>query len=204
MTAVAAVLALAGGAAGCGSQQQSPASGRPWRVAYDGYGQVRFAAGHITMRPARARSAHSTHAALVLSARSWRDVSIGVRLRTDRQLRRPRPRPWEVGWVVWHYVDNQHFYYLALKPDGWELGKESPGYPGDQRFLATGRTPAFPPGRWYSVSVQQRGQRIQVSVDGRQLVRFTDSRDPYLGGYVGLYTEDASVTFQPTGLTAIP
>ena len=45
--------------------------------------------------------------------------------------------------------------------------------------------------------VQQRGDGIEMDLDGRRLVRFTDTQDPYRSGRVGLYTEDASVTFQP-------
>ena len=79
----------------------------------------------------------------------------------------------------------------------WTSDKADPGYPGDQRFLATATHPVFPPGRWYTVRVQQRGDGIEVDVDGRRLVRLTDSQHPYRSGRVGLYTEDASVTFQP-------
>jgi hypothetical protein len=112
-------------------------------------------------------------------------------------LRGPHPNPWEVGWILWHYTSDQRFYYIILKPNGWELGKADPGYPGDQRFLATATHPVFPPGRWYTVRVHQRGDGIEVDVDGRRLVRLTDSQHPYRSGRVGLYTEDASVTFQP-------
>jgi hypothetical protein len=123
-------------------------------------------------------------------------MSIEVRMRTTRQLRRPQPNPWEVGWLLWHYQDDTHFYYLALKPNGWELGKEDPAYPGNQRYLATGSSPDFALGRWYVVRVSQHGPAIGVTVDGKSLVRVTDTQDPYLSGRVGLYAEDASATFQ--------
>jgi len=175
--------------------------GRPWRLAYDGFGHawssMRRGVTLITVQPARAASPAQTHAALVLSRHTWPDLVAEVRLRTNRQLRGPHPNPWEVGWVLWHYTSDQRFYYIVLKPNGWELGKADPGYPGDQRFLATATHPVFPPGRWYTVRVHQRGDGIEVDVDGRRLVRLTDSQHPYRSGRVGLYTEDASVTFQP-------
>jgi hypothetical protein len=176
-------------------------------VAYDGYGHVTASAqqgaAHLTLVPARPTST-TTHAALVLSRRSWRDLTVRVRVRTNRQLRHPRPHPWEVGWLLWHYTSDARFYYLALKPNGWELGKEDPAYPGGQRFLATGARPAFPPGRWFTIWVRQRGNAIEVDVDGRRLVRFTDRRSPYLVGHVGLYSEDASASFQPIAIQALP
>jgi hypothetical protein len=155
---------------------------------------------HLTLQPARATSPAQTHAALVLSHSSWQDLTVEIRVRTNYQLRQPHPNPWEVGWILWHYVDDQHFYYIALKPNGWELGKADPSYPGQQRYLGTEARPAFPPARWYAVRVQQRGDAIQVSVDGHLLVRFVDTQRPYLSGRVGLYVEDASATFQPVTL----
>ncbi len=200
-----ATLALAG----CHrAQPPAPAPGRQWRVAYNGYGHISERmhgdAIRLTLQPARAESAASTHAALVLSASKWRDFTAEIRVRTNYQLRRPHPNPWEVGWVLWHYVNDQHFYYIILKPNGWELGKEDPAYPGNQRFLVTENSPAFPPARWYDIRVQQRGNVIQVDVDGRRLVRFVDTQRPYLAGLIGLYVEDASATFQPVAIGKAP
>lgn len=60
-----------------------------------------------------------------------------------------QPNPWEVGWLLWcfspdptHPYDpsptsnsNFRFYALCLKPNGWEVSKQDPAYPGGQRFL---------------------------------------------------------------------
>ena len=124
------------------------------------------------------------------------DLDFAVAVTTMRQLRTgSRPRPWEAGWVLWHYSDDRHFYYLVLKPDGWELGKEDPAYPGGQRYLVTRARPAFPIGRTYRVRVGQAGARITVYADGTRLARVTDRQHPYLRGRTGLYAEDAAVTF---------
>jgi hypothetical protein len=192
--------------AGCaGATAPVRTAGRAWRVVYNGYGSVLVRTGpkaDITLHPARPKGAGNSHAALVLSCRDWRDVAIEMRVRTTRQLRRPQPNPWEVGWLIWHYRDSQHFYYLTLKPNGWELGKEDPAYPGSQRYLATGSSPDFPLGRWYLLVVRQRGSVIDVTVDGRSLVRVTDTQHPYLSGWIGLYAEDAAATFQLVSVTA--
>jgi hypothetical protein len=192
--------------AGCaGATAPVRTAGRAWRVVYNGYGSVLVRTGpkaDITLHPARPKGAGNSHAALVLSRRDWRDVAIEMRVRTTRQLRRPQPNPWEVGWLIWHYRDSQHFYYLTLKPNGWELGKEDPAYPGSQRYLATGSSPDFPLGRWYLLVIRQRGSVIDVTVDGRSLVRVTDTQHPYLSGRIGLYAEDAAATFQLVSVTA--
>ena len=205
---VAAALTLLA-LASCGPAETTALGpGRPWRLAYDGYGHVSASTHHsvirLTLQPARPTSPASTHAALVLSRSSWRDLTVEIRVRTSHQLRQPHPNAWEVGWILWHYVNDQHFYYIVLKPNGWELGKADPDYPGHQRFLATGTHPAFPTGRWYTVRVQQRGDTIQANVDGHPLVRFVDTQRPYLSGRVGLYVEDASATFQPVAFDPAP
>jgi YD repeat-containing protein len=203
--AILIVLALAG----C-SQRSATAQyrGGQWRVAYDGFGRVaassRAGARQVTLEPARPDSATTTHSALMLSAGSWRDFSLTVRVRTNYQLRQPHPNAWEVGWILWHYTNDHHFYYLILKPNGFELGKEDPSYPGDQHFLVTSAEPVFPVGRWYLVRVEQRGDVVSVSVAGRKIVRFVDSQRPYTSGRVGLYTEDASATFEPVELAPAP
>lgn len=197
LAAALALLATAGCAA---TGSPAPPVGLGWRVAYDGYGDVQLGHRTVTLTPAGPQAPASTHAALVLSRRSWRDVVIDVRVRTVRQLRRPNPNPWEVGWLLWHYTSDTRFYYVALKPTGWEVGKEDPGFPGDQRFLATGGQPRFPPGPWYQVRVRQAGQVITIWVDGVRLTRLADTQQPYLSGRVGLYAEDASAMFQPVSI----
>lgn len=200
LAAALTVLAVAG----CSATAPPPGPGRPWRIAYDGYGHVSASAHRgvlrLTLQPARPTSPTDTHAALVLSRNRWRDLTADIRIRTNRQLRRLHPNAWEVGWLLWHYTNDQHFYYIILKPNGWELGKEDPRYRGNQRYLATGTHPAFPTARWYAVRIQQRGDAIQVNVDGHRLIRFVDTQNPYLSGRVGLYTEDASATFQPVAI----
>ena len=185
---------------GCGAAETPHVYGHPWHVAYTGYGRVlasNYGAASITLQPARSTSPWRTHAALVLSSRPWNDVLVEVRLRTNRQLRLPHPNPWEVAWLLWDYGSNCRFYYVALKPNGWEIGKEEPPRPCHQRFLATGSTPAFPIGRRYVLRVRQRGELTEVYVDGRLLARVSDRHGAYLSGRIGLYSEDSSATFRP-------
>ncbi|HEY2231990.1 MAG TPA: family 16 glycoside hydrolase [Candidatus Angelobacter sp.] len=119
-------------------------------------------------------------------------------LNTVAQLRQgSAPNPWEVGWVLWHYTDNTHFYYFAPKTNGWELGKEDPAYSGSQRFLATGSSPTFSIGSWHNITIMQTAQNtITVYADGNLITTFTDTERPYTSGRIGLYDEDAHVEFQ--------
>ncbi|MEV7603660.1 calcium-binding protein [Kitasatospora sp. NPDC089797] len=166
-----------------------------WRSVFDGHGENTGDDDALSLSPAPARTPEETHAGLIVSTRRYGDMDARARMRTDARLRTPEPNPWEVAWLVWAYSDPEHFYYLILKPEGWELGKRDPAYPGGQRFLATGDG-QFPISRWYDVRVAQRGARQDVGVDGRPLVSFVDQERPYPGGSVGAYTEDARVRFE--------
>ncbi|MFI9718801.1 calcium-binding protein [Streptomyces sp. NPDC052396] len=173
----------------------------PWRSVFNGHGTNIGDDDGLALSPKPARKPGETHAGLIVSTETYSGVDFRARMRTVAQLRTPRPNPWEVGWLVWGYSDPGHFYYLTLKPNGWELGKRDPAYQGGQRFLATGEG-GFPVGQWFDVRVAQRGARMEVSVDGRGLVAFEDRERPYESGQVGVYTEDARVVFDQ--LTARP
>ncbi len=171
-----------------------------WVAVFDGYGTTRADEDDgrltITLEPRPAARPAMTHASLVVTAAHYTDFAMTVRVHTEAQLRAApqRANPWEVGWVVWHYDTNRHFYYFALKPNGWELGKVDPKFEGGQRFLATGERPAGYAER-HRVRVRQIENTIEVWVDGRPVVTYTDEEDPYLRGAVGVYSEDAVVEF---------
>jgi 3-keto-disaccharide hydrolase len=145
---------------------------------------------------------YETHGSLVLGPATTGDVTVQVDMATSRQLRTgSAPNPWEVGWLLWHYTDDQHFYYVILKPNGWEIGKEDPAYPGSQRFLASGSSPQFPLGPWYRVRVAQSAGTIQLFVNDLLIATTFDDDLPYSGGRVGLYAEDAESYFDNVAIT---
>lgn len=177
-----------------------------WLFAFHGYGCVAAVAVNgntlLVERPLESTAPDETHAALALGPSTIGDVAVQASVVTTRQLRTgSAPNPWEVAWLLWHFADNTHFYYFIPKPNGWELGKADPAYPGAQRFLATGTSPVFPLGSWHRVSISQIGQTIEVSVNGLLLTRFTDRERTYTSGRVGLYTEDAESYFDDVSLT---
>jgi Domain of Unknown Function (DUF1080) len=170
-----------------------------WESRFSGYGIIEAlstSAGPVLYLATEGSTDFSQgHAALVTSTASFGDLNASVTETTVAQLQTPVPDSWDAAWVLWHYTDAMHFYYLLLKPGGWELGKEDPSYAGSQRFLATGATPTFPIGNAYTVQIVQVGAAIQVSANGALLAQFTDYQTPYLQGNIGLYCEDSSATF---------
>jgi hypothetical protein len=187
---------------------------RGWRVVYDGYGKVGVEETEDGeqvhyLSPMRPERPEETHAALRTTTKRHRDLELTLRVRTVRQLRqRSTPNPWETAWVIWHYQDDQHFYYLTLKPNGWEIGKRDPAYPGNQRFLVSDKLPIYYFNTWYDVRIVQVGNTMAVWVNGHPLARFTDDQSPYTQGRVGLYAEDAYAQFadvrvEPAGPPAL-
>jgi len=166
---------------------------------FTGHGQVTMPGRAIQLAPERAAAPGVTHAALVVSARNCGDFTATLKVQTLRQLRQGvagAPHPWEVGWVLWHYTSNRSFYALTLEQHGWVLSKQDPAYRGDERLLASGRTPGFPVGRAHRVQITQAGPTITIRSDGHLLIRFTDTQRPYLTGSLGLYCEDSLARFE--------
>ena len=188
-----------------------------WQAVYDGYGVTTVAADSsgaaLAQAPQVSTQLDETHGSLVTSTDTFGDIDLTVRLKTVRQLRTPVPNPWETAWVLWNFTDDHHFYYLALKTNGWELVKEDPAplvagaggcewptyvnckYPGAQRYLVTSSSPRFNVGAWHDVRVRQVGGTIDIWANGQHLTTFVDTDSPYRSGRVGLYNEDADVRF---------
>ena len=172
----------------------------PWTSSFGGYGCTSVKTDGVSSwldeSPFASVSAAETHSSLVLGPSFAAPMSLSVDVKTAAQLRtNTPPNPWEVGWVFWGYADNTHFYYFQPKPNGWELGKEDPAYPGAQRFLATGSTPVYPVGGTYTVKIVQNQNVMTVYVNGALVTTFTDTERPYASGRIGLYNEDSNVRF---------
>jgi GH18 family chitinase len=181
----------------------------PWTSAFSGYGctQVGTTGGKFWLdeAPAVSTAAALTHSALVLGPAFAAPITFSVNVYTNSQLRQnSAPNPWEVGWVIWDYADNNHFYSFMLQPNGWELNKEDPAYPGNQRFLASGTSPVFPIGAWYIVKIVQTQNVITVYVNGELITTFTDTQTPYTTGSIGLYDEDSDVRFENIAVDVPP
>jgi 1,2-diacylglycerol 3-beta-glucosyltransferase len=211
----AAALAAALSLAAFGAVTIAPADGHPgehqWREVFNGYGTISMT-GYgpqqvITLQPQQARTPAATHSALVISARRYQDFVATLLVRTVRQLRRGaagKPKPWEVGWVVWHYTSNQHFYALTLEPTGWILSEQNRAYPGDERFLASGQTPVFRVGSTHRIGIVQIGSLITISADGHLLTQFRDIKQPLLTGAFGLYCEDSDARYSAIKVDELP
>jgi hypothetical protein len=193
---VALALSLAG-TAGAAGQRSLPvrhtlttSGAGEWQT---WWGRAAFGTNGVTLSSAAPTASNETHSALVTTKRTWRDQTIGFTTTTLAQLRAgTAPNPWEVGWVMFHFRDLENYYYFMVKTNGFELGKKHGS--DTQIFLATGNLPRLALNAPRTVQVQVQGARIRVSVDGAQVVDFTDPH-PLAAGSVGLYEEDSQVRF---------
>ena len=175
-----------------------------WYSLHDGFGrtQVEPVRGGrvLTLRTRVPATASETFSSLVRTRREFRDVDFSVTLRTTAQLRKHEANPWEVGWVLWRYTDNRHFYSFIVKPNGWELAKQDGAYHGSQRFLAFSYESSYPVGEAYRIRISHVGRTITVWVDGARIVGYTDHERPYSSGSIALYAEDSAVRYGPVTL----
>jgi hypothetical protein len=170
----------------------------PWTARFNGLGRLSVVhdgtlGPQLELAPKASTAATETHAVLVTSTRSFADFDASIVVRTLKQLRSPTPNGWESAWILWHYVDREHFYYLYLHAAGWELGKEDATRTPARRFLITGATPALVLGKANTIRIVQHGTTFSVFVDGTSIVQYTDYDGPYVRGNLGLYCEDSVV-----------
>ncbi len=185
-----------------------------WILVFNGFGKAglgedsdlpKGSTGVLFEKPQTvAEGSSETHASLVTSAESMGDFDLYVKAKTIEQLRKPTPNPWETAWLIWHYKDPKHFYYFALKTNGWELGKRDPAYPSGQRFLKSGALPTVNLGFFDGIHVKQTGATVSVVVNGKSVTEFTDNERLYSSGKLGYYNEDASVEFDDVSVTYRP
>lgn len=169
-----------------------------WRVAFDGRNDgpgVTVRKGSLRLMPESVSTLEETRASMVVSKRTFRHRALTLRA-SWTSIKSTRvgtdALPWERGWLVWDYIDNDNFTYLILKPNGWEIGRRDPLGRGGQRFILTGGHPRTDWGQRRSVRVERDRGRTVITVDGRELARFRVPQGER-HGRVGMYTEDAVV-----------
>jgi len=123
---------------------------------------------------------------------------------------------WESAWLIWNYIDDDHFNYVYLKPGlaGGELGKRDTIVRGDhgcsveggQCHMFTLNFPAVALGEYAHIRVVQVGPRISIYINGKTVVKdFIDdfADGPNTSGHVALYTEDAYIHFDNIKVRAL-
>jgi hypothetical protein len=186
-----------------------------WRCLYKSGGVVESKNGLLHMAPRVVTAADQTASCLLLSTKSFKNFQLDFNMRTNKQLRTGSPpNAWETAWVMGRFTDEQpksnHHYYFVLKTNGYEFGKKD-NAPGDtgleqQIFLNTGPSPAARMGQSVKVTIIAKDFHFTIKINDVVVVD-TDNlpKDPekMAQGLIGLYTEDADVSFDNVKLVEI-
>jgi hypothetical protein len=173
-----------------------------WNVVYNGYGMITPQLDGLHLMPKISTAINQTSACLVTGPTILsNNFTLQCDMQTIKQLRMgSSPNAWEVAWLLFNYIDNKHFYYVALKPNGIELGKEDPAYVGAQRFLATDSSHLSAIGSTNHICIIKTNAIMNVLLNNISVITFTDVERPYTTGKIALYTEDAHVRFNNISL----
>lgn len=98
------------------------------------------------------------------------------------------------GGLVWRYKDAKNYYTCRYNPleDNFRLYKV---VDGKRMQLATKEEISLPAGKWYSMSITQKGNEITCTLSGNEYLKVKDDtfKDE---GKVGLWTKaDAQTSF---------
>jgi Bacterial Ig-like domain/Domain of Unknown Function (DUF1080) len=175
-----------------------------WLDKWNGYGQagVKTLSGNniFYQIPKASTKSSETHSGLVVSKQKFSDITLDIDMKTYKQTRQNSPpNAWEAAWVMWRWVDLYHHYYFVIKTNGIEFGKKDTSCNCEKQvFLKTGTSPKLQIGAWNHIKISSIGKHTTIWVGG---VKVVDMNDPSYNsakmssGFIGLYTEDASVGF---------
>ena len=175
-----------------------------WLDKWNGYGHagVKTLSGNniFYQIPKISTKSSKTHSGLVVSKQKFSDITLDIDMKTYKQTRQNSPpNAWEAAWVMWRWVDLYHHYYFVIKTNGIEFGKKDTSCNCEQQvFLKTGTSPKLQIGAWNHIKISSIGKHTTIWVGGSKVV---DMDDPSYHsakmsrGFIGLYTEDASVGF---------
>ena len=121
----------------------------------------------------------------VANRTSYKDVKLTVSFKADTG------KLDQGGGPVWRYQDANYYYICRHNPleNNFRLYKVIAG----KRIQLASRNVEAVAGKWHTIRVEMRGEKIICSVNGKQL----DVRDGSIGkaGKAGLWTKADAVTF---------
>ena len=176
-----------------------------WNVVYNGYGNITFNDGSVTLFPKASTTSQETHAALVITKQNYTSYNVSITANTVKQLREDStPNPWEVFWVFFNYESvgstGKNTNYFILKTNGVELGTASQSVA--QQFLYTNNNPQLSINTYYQYNLifnkDLNGGNVDIYINQTHIVNYKNDQSQKklytFPGSIGLYCEDSMVT----------
>jgi hypothetical protein len=180
--------------------------GPDWLCLWLGYGTGVVDGTQLWLNPMKSTSPGTTHSAMVSSSFKLGEFwGFQVPVTTVKQLRTKKirgrevssPNPWEVAWLVGKMTDDGSAgLYFIYKTNGVEMGAYR--YSGAECiFLFTAKMPKMVIGDEHLLGLSGSKSTLTAFVDGKELatVSLAAVAGWQLGDRIGLYTEDAMVSF---------
>jgi hypothetical protein len=177
-----------------------------WQNVYSGSGStgVNDSGGTnvFYLSPKIVQTSNDTQASLVKSTATFCNFVLNFDIKTVKQLRQnSAPNPWEVGWIIFRYTDEFHYYWFRIATDGINLGKKdcdtcSNSVDG-QEFLVTKDNPTLNLNSWIHWRINAFGNHFQIFADQNKLVDYIDNNmsSKLSSGNIAMYSEDAYVLY---------
>jgi hypothetical protein len=106
------------------------------------------------------------------------------------------------GGPIWRVQDKDNYYIARWNPleDNFRLYYVKDG----RRVQLDSADVTADPARWHAIRIEQKGDEIKCSLDGKELLRARDKTFPEAGG-VGLWTKaDAASSFDELEVKGVP
>ncbi len=175
-----------------------------WEMVYNGYGNISFSDGSVTLFPKASLSAGETHSALIITKQNYTSYNVSITANTMKQLRQnSAPNPWEVFWIFFNYEPigsvAKNTNYFILKTNGVELGTASASVA--QQFLFTNTNPQLSVNQFYKYDLVFHSGvsdgTVDIYINDTFIVTYkNDANNKKLytdSGRIGLYCEDSQV-----------
>ena len=168
-----------------------------------GTGTVGVTNDSFYLHPQHAQSLQESFSPGVKTIRWFDDFTLDCDILTEAQVREPTPRNWEVGWILFRYIDSTHFWYFLMRKTGPEIGKYDGGTnPESQIILQQKSTPVCRIGQEYSWRLVADKHTFVVSVDDVTIFNLNNPSS-FNSGKVMMYSENANVLFDNIKITPL-
>ena len=131
-----------------------------------GFTKLNFLLGRITQNPGSLYTGGTQSNLIVVDSElPITGYKASFKWINNTQLR-IHSEPWEVAWCLFDYLDDVHFSYVIVKPNGLEIGRVN-GVRDNQQFVYTSDHTWYVLKRTMTLDIARDGDNVTVTVKGK-------------------------------------